>query len=86
MGFNIGGAIMGGLSGFATGGPAGAAIGALVDVVKAIFGPFIEIFSKITSFFAIVATGFIANQGIDGYQRIGRKFQDSSIGWGNMDI
>ena len=67
-------------------GPKGAAIGALVDVVKAIFGPFIEIFSKITSFFAIVATGFIANQGIDGYQRIGRKFQDSSIGWENMDI
>ena len=46
-------------------GPKGAAIGALVDVVKAIFGPFIEIFSKITSFFAIVAGGFLANQGID---------------------
>ena len=49
----------------ATFGPKGAAIGAIADVLKGIFGPFIEIFSKIASFFTIVAAGFIANQGID---------------------
>ena len=46
-------------------GPKGAAIGAVVDVVKAIFGPFIAIFSKISSFFMLVAGGFIANKGLD---------------------
>ena len=46
-------------------GPKGAAIGAVADILKEIFGPFISIFGKIASFFAIVAGGFLANQGID---------------------
>ena len=46
-------------------GPKGAAIGAVVDVVKAIFGPFITLFSKISSFFMLVAGGFLVNKGLD---------------------